>query len=46
MTHASIPYEVRQRVGITDGLMRLSIGIESIDDILADLEQAIAESEE
>ena len=46
MTHASIPYEVRQRVGITDGLIRLSIGIESIDDILADLEQAIAESEE
>ena len=46
MTHASIPYEVRQKVGITDGLIRLSIGIESIDDILADLEQAIAESEE
>ena len=46
MTHASIPYEVRQKVGITDGLIRLSIGIESIDDILSDLEQAIAESEE
>ena len=46
MTHAAIPYEVRQRVGITDGLIRLSIGIESIDDILADLDQAIAESEE
>ena len=46
MTHAAIPYEVRQRVGITDGLTRLSVGIESIDDILADLEQAIAESEE
>ena len=46
MTHASIPYDVRQKVGITDGLIRLSIGIESIDDILADLEQAIAESEE
>ncbi len=46
MTHAAIPYEVRQRVGITDGLIRLSVGIESIDDILADLEQAIAESEE
>ena len=46
MTHASIPYEVRQKVGITDGLIRLSVGIESIDDILADLEQAIAESEE
>ena len=45
MTHASIPYEVRQKVGITDGLIRLSIGIENIDDILADLAQAIEESE-
>ncbi len=45
MTHASIPYEVRQKIGITDGLIRLSIGIENIDDILADLAQAIAESE-
>lgn len=45
MTHASIPYETRQKVGITDGLIRLSIGIESIDDILSDLEQAISESE-
>lgn len=41
MTHASIPYETRQKVGITDGLIRLSIGIESIDDLLADLGQAI-----
>lgn len=46
MTHASIPYEVRQKVGITDGLIRLSIGIENIDDLLADLAQAIQESEE
>ena len=46
MTHASIPYEVRQKVGITDGLIRLSIGIENIEDILADLAQAIEESEE
>lgn len=45
MTHASIPYETRQKVGITDGLIRLSIGIESIDDILADLENAITKSE-
>lgn len=45
MTHASIPYETRQKVGITDGLIRLSIGIENIDDILSDLEQAISESE-
>ena len=46
MTHASIPYEVRQKVGITDGLIRLSVGIENIEDLLADLAQAIQESEE
>lgn len=46
MTHAAIPYEVRQKIGITDGLIRLSVGIESIDDLLADLEKAIKESEE
>ena len=45
MTHASIPYEIRQQVGITDGLIRLSVGIENIDDLLYDLDQAIAESE-
>ena len=45
MTHASIPKDVRDRVGITDGLIRLSIGIENIDDLLADLGRAIAESE-
>ena len=46
MTHASIPYEIRQQVGITDGLIRLSVGIEHVDDLLADLDRAIAESEE
>ena len=46
MTHASIPYEIRQKVGITDELIRLSIGIENMDDILADISQAIKESEE
>jgi len=45
MTHASIPPDIRQKVGITDGLIRLSIGIENIDDIIADLSQAIVESE-
>lgn len=45
MTHASIPYEIRQKVGITDGLIRLSIGIENINDLLGDLDRAIAESE-
>ena len=45
MTHASIPKDVRDKVGITDGLIRLSVGIENIDDLLADLGRAIAESE-
>jgi len=44
MTHASIPEELRRRVGITDGLIRLSVGIEDVQDILNDIEQAIAES--
>lgn len=46
MTHASIPYEIRQKVGITDGLIRLSTGIENAEDLVADLERAISESEE
>jgi cystathionine beta-lyase/cystathionine gamma-synthase len=41
MTHASMPQEVRDRIGITDGLVRLSVGIEDIEDILADLDQAL-----
>ena len=45
MTHASIPADIRKKVGITDGLIRLSIGIESIDDILADIAQAIEKAE-
>lgn len=45
MTHASIPAEIRKKVGITDGLIRLSTGIEDIRDILADLDQAIRASE-
>ena len=44
MTHASIPKEIREKVGITDNLIRLSTGIEHIDDLLADLEQAIEAS--
>ena len=44
MTHASIPKEIREKVGITDNLIRLSIGIEHIDDLLADLNQAIQAS--
>ena len=45
MTHASIPADIRAKVGITDGLIRLSTGIEDIRDILADLDQAINASE-
>jgi len=41
MTHASIPPEIRERVGITEGLVRLSIGIEDVEDIIADLDQAL-----
>ncbi len=41
MTHAAIPEEIRKKVGITDGLIRLSVGIESVQDIQGDLEQAI-----
>ncbi len=41
MTHASMPVEVRERVGISEGLVRLSVGIEDIEDIIADLDQAL-----
>jgi cystathionine gamma-lyase len=42
MTHASVPEEMRRRVGIADGLIRLSVGIEDEADLLADLSQALA----
>lgn len=42
MTHASIPKEQREKLGITDGLIRLSVGIESAEDLIADLTQALA----
>ena len=42
MTHASIPPEVRARIGIADSLVRLSVGVESAADLVADLEQALA----
>jgi cystathionine beta-lyase len=44
MTHASIPYEIRQKVGIVDNLVRLSVGIEDKKDIADDLEQAFEKS--
>ena len=42
MTHASVPPERRQMLGITDGLIRISVGIEDVDDLLADLDNALA----
>lgn len=44
MTHAAIPKKIRDEVGITEGLIRLSIGIEDVDDLIKDLEQAIEAS--
>jgi cystathionine gamma-lyase len=41
MTHASIPAQARAKLGISDGLVRLSVGIEDADDLIADLEQAL-----
>ena len=42
MTHASIPAEIREEIGISDGLVRLSVGIESIEDLLEDIDNALA----
>ncbi|MCH2393832.1 trans-sulfuration enzyme family protein [Oceanibaculum sp.] len=42
MTHASIPPEIRAELGISDGLVRLSVGVEDLADLLADLENALA----
>jgi cystathionine beta-lyase/cystathionine gamma-synthase len=44
MTHASVPPEERARIGITDALIRLSVGVEDAEDLLEDLEQAIEKS--
>ena len=41
MTHASVPLDIRKKLGIDDGLVRLSVGIESIEDLIEDLEQAL-----
>jgi len=45
MTHASIPAEIRRAQGLADGLVRLSVGIEHIDDLIADVDQALAKAE-
>lgn len=42
MTHASVPAEDRNRLGITDGLVRISVGVEDVEDLIADLDQALA----
>ncbi len=44
MTHASIPQEEREKIGISDSLIRISVGIEHVDDILKDIEQALWKS--
>ena len=41
MTHASIPKEEREKTGVVDSLIRLSVGIEDVDDLIEDLRQAI-----
>jgi cystathionine beta-lyase/cystathionine gamma-synthase len=41
MTHASVPHERRLQIGITDDMIRLSVGIEDLDDLREDLEQAL-----
>jgi cystathionine beta-lyase/cystathionine gamma-synthase len=43
MTHASVPREMRERMGLTDSLVRLSVGIEDVDDLIGDLEQALGD---
>jgi methionine-gamma-lyase len=43
MTQSSVSPEERQRMGVSDGLVRLSVGIENVDDLLEDLEQALAQ---
>ena len=45
-THSGVPADIRERVGVTDGLIRLSIGIEHADDLIADLAQALAALEQ
>ena len=42
MTHAALGEEGRRKIGLTDGMVRISVGIEDVDDLIADLEQALA----
>jgi cystathionine gamma-lyase len=45
MTHASIPPATRQKLGISDGMVRISVGIEHVDDLIGDLQQALARAD-
>ncbi len=42
MTHAAIGEKGRKAIGLTDGMVRISVGIEDVEDLIADLEQALA----
>jgi cystathionine gamma-lyase/cystathionine beta-lyase/cystathionine gamma-lyase/homocysteine desulfhydrase len=42
MTHAALGEEGRREIGLTDGMVRISVGIEDVEDIIADLDQALA----
>ena len=42
MTHGSVPPEDREALGMVDGLVRISVGLEDVEDILADLDRALA----
>ena len=46
MTHAALPKELRERIGITDKLIRISVGIEDKEDILSDIQKALAKAGE
>ena len=41
MTHASIPHDQRRKIGVTDGLVRISVGLEEVNDIISDMKQAL-----
>ncbi|MEN6606992.1 MAG: PLP-dependent transferase, partial [Bryobacteraceae bacterium] len=44
MTHASIPPDVREQMGITPDLIRVSVGLEDVQDLIADMDQALADA--
>jgi cystathionine beta-lyase/cystathionine gamma-synthase len=44
MSHVNVPKEEREKAGVTDGLIRVSVGIENVEDLIEDLDQAILKS--